>query len=158
VLRGLEAKDAEIEARLTEARQQAATPLSESWRTAGSLLGVIDAAPDSEEVRVRLRAAMRRIVDSIWVVTVERGRSRLAAVQVRFAGGDRCRNYLIFHRANHVGGGTRTEGGWRACSLASAVPAGAIDLRDKGDALRLERLLGAVDVAALWEAMGEAKK
>jgi hypothetical protein len=40
-----------------------------------------------QDVRLRLRAALRRIIDSIWLLVVPRGRDRLCVAKVRFTGG-----------------------------------------------------------------------
>src|SRR5262249_38868267 len=51
VVRTLDAKRAEAAAELEEAKQKAATPLSESWGECKSLLDVVQNAPDPEVTR-----------------------------------------------------------------------------------------------------------
>ncbi|MFL5338822.1 MAG: recombinase family protein, partial [Gemmataceae bacterium] len=87
VLRKMEARKKELAAALADARPKAANPLSESWGEAKTLLGVLEKSPDPTEARLRLRSALRRIVDTITLLVVPRGRDRLAAVQIHFAGG-----------------------------------------------------------------------
>src|SRR5262249_45711882 len=70
VLRQLEGRKAELVGQLAEARQQAACPLSESWGAAQSLLETLDAAADPDDARLRLRSALRRIVEEIWLLVV----------------------------------------------------------------------------------------
>ncbi len=147
VLRQLEAQKRELVKKLAEARQQAAHPLSESWGQAQSLLAALDSAPDPQDARLRLRGVLRRIVDSMWMVVVPRGHERLAAVQVWFAGGKRCRDYLIRHRPPKSNGKARVEGGWSVRSLAAAAGRGKLDLRKRADAARLEKALACVDLA-----------
>jgi DNA invertase Pin-like site-specific DNA recombinase len=136
VLRRLEEEKAMLVTKLTEARQKAANPLSASWGEAQSLLSALESAPDKDDVRLRLRAAIRRIVDSIWLLSVPRGRDRLAAVQIWFAGGKRRRDYLILHRPPKANKSARVEGGWWCRSLAGIV--GGADLRNREDALAYE--------------------
>src|SRR5262249_40601465 len=66
-------KEAEKKA-LTEeralARQEDASPLSEAWGQCRSLIDVLEKAADAEEARVWLRAVVRRVVESVWVLTV----------------------------------------------------------------------------------------
>jgi len=51
-----------------------------------------------QDKRLRLRAALRRSVDSIYLLVIGgKGRYRLAAVQVHFKDGSR-RDYEIVHR------------------------------------------------------------
>jgi hypothetical protein len=149
VLRQLEGQKEELAGRLAVARQKAAHPLSEAWGEALTLLGTLQAAPDPYDVRVRLRAALRRIVDTIWMLVVTRGHNRLCAVQVWFSEGARHRDYLIMHRPPRSNGKARTEGGWWARSLASVATPDGLDLRNRDHAAELAAALAAVDLAAL---------
>jgi hypothetical protein len=138
----LEERKRDLGARLAEARQKAASPLSESWGEAKSLLTALDAAPDPDDARLRLRAALRRIVDSVWLLPVAKGRSRLCAVQVWFAGGQMHRDYIILSRPPNADGRGRSKGGaWWVKSLADAAALGPLDLRRRDHAKRLERVL-----------------
>jgi DNA invertase Pin-like site-specific DNA recombinase len=145
----LEARERDLDAELTKARQKAATPAEEAWSEAHTLMDLIDNAPDPDDARLRLRAALRRIVDSIWLLVVPRGRDRLASVQVWFADGERHRDYLILHRPPKSNGKARQEGGWWARSLAGVAAPGDLDLRDRGQAGGLARDLEKIDLAAL---------
>jgi DNA invertase Pin-like site-specific DNA recombinase len=149
VLARLEARQKDLAARLAEARQKAAHPLSESWVEAQTLLKALDSAPDPEDARLRLRAALRRIIDGVWVLVVARGASRLAAVQIWFAGKKKRRDYLILHQPAKANARSRTEGGWWAKSLARAVENGGLDLRDKSHAAKLEKVLASLDLDVL---------
>ncbi|HZT82669.1 MAG TPA: recombinase family protein, partial [Gemmataceae bacterium] len=96
-IREIKAEEDEVAARLEEARQLAAKPLSETW---GDLSGLVEAAADPD-ARRRLRSAIGRIIEKIQLLVVPRGRDRLAYVEVRFAGGAGprgLRNYVIVHR------------------------------------------------------------
>jgi DNA invertase Pin-like site-specific DNA recombinase len=135
VLRQLERQKQDLAEKLAAARQKAAHPLSESWGQARSLIGALDAAPDPADALVRLRSALRRVIESVWVLPVARGRNRLCAVRVQFRG-DGHRDYLIFHRWGRAGAGS-----WSARSFAAAADSGALDLRDPGHARRLEKIL-----------------
>jgi DNA invertase Pin-like site-specific DNA recombinase len=143
----LEARKKEWGAKLLDAKAARACPAEQAWREYGSLLDVLDKAPDKADARLRLRAALRRIVEGIWMLVVPRGIDRLAAVQVWFAGGERHRDYLIFHRPAKSNGKKRVEGAWWARSLADAAP-GGLDLRKRDHARRLEKALAAVDLQA----------
>jgi DNA invertase Pin-like site-specific DNA recombinase len=144
VLRKLEGQKRDLAAKLAEARQKAANPLSESWGEAQSLMAALDAAPDPEDARLRLRSALRRIVESIWLLVVPRGKDRLCAVQVWFTGGDRHRDYLVLHRAAVANGNSRTPCSWWARSLAHDAVPGELDLRDRTHAERLAKVLASL--------------
>jgi DNA invertase Pin-like site-specific DNA recombinase len=145
VLRQLEERKRALAEELAEARLKAANPLSEAWGEAHSLLEAIGQAADPKDARLRLRSALRQIIDSIWLLVVPRGRDRLCAVQIWFADGKRHRDYLILHRPPKANKAARVEGGWWARSLASTVKAGDLDLRKRDHAKRLEKALaGAV--------------
>jgi DNA invertase Pin-like site-specific DNA recombinase len=131
---------------LAQARQVAASPLSEVWGECQSLLAALGSAPDQGDARIRLRGALRRIVESAWMLVVPRGSIRLAAVQLWFAGGGRSRSYLILHRPARANAAARTEGGWECRSLASDAPAGGLDLRDPKHAARLASALERIEI------------
>jgi DNA invertase Pin-like site-specific DNA recombinase len=147
----LESRQQEAAARLLEARESAVYPLSESWGEAQGLLGALDAAPDPREARLRLRSALRRIVESAWLLIVPRGQERLSAVQFWFTGG-RCRSYLILSRP---AAGPRPAG-CRAGSCADVGLLADIDLREPAHVRRAEQGLQALDLdaaAALLESV-----
>jgi DNA invertase Pin-like site-specific DNA recombinase len=139
VLREQEAKKRDLAGRLSDARQKAVHPLSEVWGTTHSLLSAIKSAPDQDDARLRLRSALRRVVDSIWVLVVPRGIDRIAAVQVFFTG-DGSRTYLIYNRPPKANKAARQEGGWWARSLPPDL-AGDLDLRDRDQAEKLAAFL-----------------
>jgi DNA invertase Pin-like site-specific DNA recombinase len=148
-LREQETKKRELDANLAEARQNAAHPLSESWGECQSLVDALASAPDPSDARLRLRSVLRRIVESICLLVVPRGKDRLAAVQVWFSGGKKHRDYLITHRAWRGNGKVRIEARSHVCSLADVLKLGPLDLRQPQHAQRLEKSLLAMDVDKL---------
>lgn len=108
----LEARKREVVEKLSTARQIAAHPLRESWGEAQTLLSTLDTAPDKLEARVKLRAVIRRVVESMWIAVVPRGRSRLCEVQMYFTAGKR-RDYMILYTPTKANGkGTTPPGTW----------------------------------------------
>jgi DNA invertase Pin-like site-specific DNA recombinase len=104
VLRQLEADHKTLVEQLAEAKQRKASPLGEAWTEFRNLAQALEAASDKEEARVRLRAALRRVIDSAYCLFTGRGVIRVAAVEVHFAddhkpgqpsGRRRC--FVIFH-------------------------------------------------------------
>jgi DNA invertase Pin-like site-specific DNA recombinase len=145
VLRRLEAQQRELADKLAHAKQKAAHPLSEACGKMRSLLETLDSAPDQEDKRLRVRSEMRRIVDSIWVVIVPRGRDRLAGVQVWFVGGEH-RDYVILHRPPK-GNGAAHSSGLRGGEVLR-LPGPRLDLRKPADALGLQEQLLSMDIQA----------
>ncbi len=157
----LEERKRELAEKLANARAEAAHPLSESWGEAKTLLGILATAPDVKDARLRLRSALRRIVDEIRLLVVPRGRDRLAAVQVFFKGDpvriihndeeitvQPNRSYLIFHRPPKANAKSRTAGRWKVISIKhpeaamAGVPFGVRDdLRDPDSAAGVEDFL-----------------
>jgi hypothetical protein len=133
---------------LAEAMQESASPLGEAWGRCQSLLRTIEGAPDPEEARVRLRAVIRRIVESVWVLAVARGSIRLAAVQIFFAGGKR-RDYLILHRPAFGNAATHRERQAWCRTLATVIREDDLDLRRRADAAALAAELAALDLDRL---------
>jgi len=149
VLRQLEEQKKDLAGRLAAAREKAAHPLSEAWGETKPLVTTLAAAPDPADARLRLRAALRRIVNSIWLLIVPRGVDRICAVQVWFSGGKCHREYLIFHqvaRGNRYGG---SKGVWLVGSVPPQAKRGEWDLRKPAQAAKLEALLCKFDLANL---------
>jgi DNA invertase Pin-like site-specific DNA recombinase len=145
----LEGRKAELTERLAEARQRAASPLAAAWDDTKSLAGILEHAAKPEDVRVRIRTALRRIIDEVYLLAVPRGLDRLAAVQICFAGGKRRRDYVIYHRHSRRGYRERIPARWRAWSLAEVVKSDDLDLRHQEDVAALEKELAALDLAGL---------
>jgi DNA invertase Pin-like site-specific DNA recombinase len=141
VLRTLEEQRRALAEKLAAARREAAHPLSEAWGETSALLKVLDEAPDQREARLRLRGALSRIVDGIWMLVLARGKDRLCAAQIWFAGGQRHRDYLIWHKATVVTPHVRSEASFEVRSLAKLIKPRDIDLRRPADARQLEKEL-----------------
>jgi DNA invertase Pin-like site-specific DNA recombinase len=149
-LRAKEDEKKAVVARLIEARQKAAHPLHETWEECKTLIDALENAPDPEDARMRLRAALHRIVSEIRLLVVPRGLDRLAAVQFFFADGKHVRTYAILHRpAKASYRSPRVEGKWWARSLAEVVKVDALDLRRREDAAELAADLAALDLDAV---------
>jgi hypothetical protein len=149
VLSQLETREAELLAKIDDGAERTVAPRSDAWGMMHSLVDVMDAAEDREDVRLRLRAAIRRCVDSVYVLIVPRGRNRLVAVQVHFAEGGK-RDYLIWRRptlANAACGTSRVTIP-EQCWVHSFKAADGLDLRDKKDVAKVEGLLQRLDLAA----------
>src|SRR5207247_224321 len=80
-----------------EARLRAASPGAEAWGACRSLIAALDGSDDREAARLRLRQAIRRVVEEVRCLFGGKGEIRLAAVQLEFDGGAR-RGYLILYR------------------------------------------------------------
>jgi DNA invertase Pin-like site-specific DNA recombinase len=85
----LEARKRELEGLMADARHEAANPMRASWDEAKSLMDAVRGAADPADARLRLRAALRRIVEEVRLLVVPRGRGRLCAIQVFFRGAPR---------------------------------------------------------------------
>jgi DNA invertase Pin-like site-specific DNA recombinase len=114
----LEARKAEVSARLAELRQAAAVPVSAAWPDLKSLAAVLGSALDPRDARLRLRTAIRRTVSSMHVLIVPRGRDRLAALTLGFSDSTARRNVLIFYRpAANPGGSSPSPARWAVRSI-----------------------------------------
>jgi hypothetical protein len=145
-LRELEGKRRALAAELATAQQEAASPWAESWGEFKSLTGALAKDP-SDALRERVRAALRRAVESVHVLFVAPPRGpRLCACQVWFKGEPaRHRDYLVVH---DVPAGYRRPGRWWVRSLALPGRPGELDLRRRDHARRLERVLAKLDLTA----------
>lgn len=149
VLRKLEDDKRGLTEKLLAAKHRAANSLTDAWDECHDLMTALDTAADPHDARLRLRSLLRRLVQSMWMLVVPRGRVRLAVVQVWFQDGKRHRDYLLAYvppKANHV---KRTEGRTVVRSLAGIVKVGDLDLRNPKDAKAIEALLKKCDVEEL---------
>jgi DNA invertase Pin-like site-specific DNA recombinase len=161
--RTLEARKGELETALAAARQRAACPASRSWQEFGDLVDVLENAADPEDARLRLRAALRRVVDQIWLLVVPRGRDRLACVQVWFSGGG-YRSYLIVYRPPQANKNGRRRGACYVDSIKqpegfeAGIPLHMWDLRNPNDAEVVEYWFEQFDRARVeWYLAREGK-
>jgi hypothetical protein len=88
MLREIHDEKERIGERLAAAREKAAHPLSDAWWECQTLIETLEWAANVEDTRLRLRNTIGRILESIWMLVVPKGRSRLCAVQLWFAGED----------------------------------------------------------------------
>jgi DNA invertase Pin-like site-specific DNA recombinase len=154
VLRKLETNRAKAAAELAEAQREAASPLSNAWGEARTLLDALMSAPDEADARTRLRAALRRVVESVRCLFLTKcsdprnegkvGRVRVAAVQVWFAGGAH-RDYLITHTPA-TGGSVGTRPGRTSVATAFFPSADPLDLRKRKDAAKLLAKLESIEL------------
>jgi DNA invertase Pin-like site-specific DNA recombinase len=129
----------------SEAQRKAASPLAESW---GEFKGLADLLKQdtTDELRVRMRAALRRSIASVTTLIVSKGRRRLAAVRIDFAGGGTHRDYLIRYKMANVGAIAPSPAVTEVVSFAKALENDALDLRDREQALQLAEDLAAVEL------------
>lgn len=132
---------------LADAQREAAKPLSESW---GEFRGLADllAQDGSDELRTKVRAALRRAIESVTCLFMTVAAGRLAAVQIHFHGSDRRRDYLILSRQARSNGLMQRPARWWVRSFADLPGAGELDLRTRKDALKLEAVLAAAELEA----------
>jgi len=152
VLREKEAEHAKIKDELDSLRAEMINPVADDWKHFPNLVDAIEKAENKEDARLRVRALLRRAVESIYLLIVRRRSYRLVAAQVFFYNGI-CRSYLILHQTAAYA----RKGGWDACSLSDAVALGPRDLRKPEDVRKLEAFLSAVNVETLAEAMKQLR-
>jgi DNA invertase Pin-like site-specific DNA recombinase len=131
--------------RLNEAQREAASPLSDSWGEFRSLAELL-AKNKSDDIRLKVRTALRRSIESVHCLFAGLGRARLAAVRIQFRSGTN-RDYIIAYdpgRSNHV---VKREGACRVESATWGKQASALDLRQPENAERAEKFLLSVGAA-----------
>jgi DNA invertase Pin-like site-specific DNA recombinase len=141
VLRRREDRELQLAAELQEELAKTILPTERAWGELPSLVNLVRDGGD--DARLRLRVVLRRVVESIWVLTVRKGHLRLCAAQVHFVGGE-CRNYLVVHKP----AGNRRKHSWSCRSFKEVGVKGALDLRRREHATRLTRFLEGVSLPA----------
>jgi DNA invertase Pin-like site-specific DNA recombinase len=124
VLRQLEARQAELSRQLADARQKASNPLSATWGEAKTLLATLDSAADQEDVRVRLRAALRRIIAGVRMAILTGEQQKIALVDIEFMGqhANHFRSYTVWYRRGYGNGAFSRPGSWAVESAAGEGP------------------------------------
>ncbi len=144
-LEELNGKRRALAQRLADAQREAASPLHESWGEFRSLADLLAKDP-SDDLRVKVRAAIRRTIEGIYCVFTGCGRIRLAGIRVQFRNSDRHRTYIVSYdpgRSNHH---IKRKGSWEVLSGAKEQAFEA-DLRKPSDAKRVERFLKKLDLS-----------
>jgi DNA invertase Pin-like site-specific DNA recombinase len=129
--------------RLEAAKARGADEAGDNLGECLSLVALLAGAEGEERdgLRRRVRAALVRLVESVYVVAVRRGRrTLLVAAQVWFRGGGRRRDYLL-----RIG----PPGDWHAWSLSEVIASGDLDLRRPDHAQALAGRLEAIDLTRL---------
>ncbi len=133
-----------LTAERSDAQRKAASPAAESWCEFQSLADLLK-KDNSKELRMQVRSALRRSIETVTCLFVPRGRTRLAAVRIDFVGGAGHRDYLIVYKMGYRNGRIDRPGSWWVRSFADAgLKAGGFDLRQKGDAVALEKALARI--------------
>ncbi len=128
-----------VAAELDAAKQEAASPVARAWGEFRTLADLLDAGA-SDELRVKVRAALRRAVETVTCLFVARGPTRVAAVRVQFRGRDVHRDYFIVSRPAAVNQSVKRPATWEVASFSDAgLP--PLDLREQGHAARLEKAI-----------------
>ena len=125
-----------LSADLRKARQAAATPISATWSEALTLM--------RSNQPERLRQCLLTCIEGVWCVLCDRGRYRVAAVQVRFADGLATRGYVIWSYMPRGVQTARNRERWLAISWADAG-LDDFDLRNQKQAGRMLKVLQQCD-------------
>ena len=117
-VRDLSAERTRLQDALEAEKGREAAPLAEAWGAVKPLAEAMDEQGWSEDARIRLKAAVGRIVEEIrlLVLPAVKGQDRLAAVQLRFKDSNKHRDYLIRVRPPKGNGNGSTPGFWQVRS------------------------------------------
>ena len=107
-----------VSADLTEAQREAASPVSESWGEFRSLAGVLE-KDNSDEMRTRVKAALRRCVSRVRCAFGHKGRVSVANVRVEFST-SKAREYVIIYKPGKSNHRIKREGTLFVDSIAMA--------------------------------------
>lgn len=141
----LNSRRKEKAASLDEAQAEAANPVSRSWGEFRSLADLL-AKDNSDDLRIKVRAALRRSIEGVTCVFARVARIRLAACRVQFRGGAAHRDYLIACEPTWSNGKKKRPTTWAVRSFADAG-LGELDLQKLEHARRAEKLLKKVGEA-----------
>ncbi len=146
-----------VNAELAEAQREAANPFSEAWGEARTL-AAMNPDDDTDEMRTRIKAALRRCIESITCLFCGSKANRIAAVRVLFKN-ERARDYLFVYKLSKSNGKSTTPASFRAYTFRQratlsvmhydkpdTIEFTGIDLREPEDAAKIDRVLSEWDV------------
>jgi DNA invertase Pin-like site-specific DNA recombinase len=134
---------------LADAQRAASCPLTESWGEFRSLADLLASTP-GDELRLRVRAVLRRTVEAVCCVFVNRPPQKVAAVQVWFRGTGRQRSYaVVYDSGRRPGVGKVGPETWAVTAAAWQLGPGGLDLRRPKDAQKLLAHLSRADLPAV---------
>lgn len=139
----------DIAAKLGDAQRDASSPTSEAWGEFRSLADMLR-EDNSDELRIKTRAALRRAIDRIHCLFVPRGGTRFAFVRVQFAGSEAYRNYLIQFKMTYSNGRIKRPSKFVVESF-KGPGRGPIDLREPGDVVKMRRLLESMELVPIQD-------
>jgi hypothetical protein len=158
----LEARHKDVSARKQAAEIKKAKPASASWDETQSLLQILDKADDPEDVRARLKAALRRIVSSVQLLVVSKGHHRVCYCQVWFTTNPATyRAYHIFYNWCLNRGKVKRPARWTvlSCKIGKPKDRRDVHLWDRGEEIRTpkvwERIVGEMERAYTPEYLAE---
>lgn len=137
---------------LAKAQRVAASPLAETWGEFQSVARLLE-KDGSDEMRLRCRNALRRLVESVTCLFTGTKMTRIAAVRVQFNGTPTYRDYVI---VAHSRNGTRKNP--PAPAVKSVRWEGGLDLRTPSDARRVQAWLSSTDLPGLLAAIEAASR
>jgi DNA invertase Pin-like site-specific DNA recombinase len=136
VLREKEAECETVTDRLQDEVAKAARPVEKAVEEVPGLIDLVEKEGDA--ARLRLRPALQRIIDGIWLVIVGRGKERWCSVQIWFVNGTMTR-VVVRHRQPEGNGSAKKDGRWDCRSTPhvwSSDKLNVPDLRTKKGAER----------------------
>ncbi|HEX3152690.1 MAG TPA: recombinase family protein [Gemmataceae bacterium] len=125
----LQAKRKVLADQLSEARLKASNPQGEAWGTCHTLITALESCEDREAARMRLRSAIRRVVEKMTCLFVRNGRRQIACVQFQFIGSPEVRTVFIRHRGELVNIKERTPAHTSFSTMVDGLP-GKVDLNN----------------------------
>lgn len=127
VMREKEIESSTIKSQLDQAKAEAAHPLSDTWKEAGDLMAAVERG--GEDARLRLKAALKRCIESMTLLIIRRGIESCCFVDCRFKSGSK-RVYVIWHKPCHKCGKQVQPGYWSALSAPTTA---STDLASSSD-------------------------
>jgi DNA invertase Pin-like site-specific DNA recombinase len=152
-LRKFKAELDDVNSNLAEANQEAASPTGEALGSVKTLAELLR-NDNSDELRLKCRAALRRAIASVHCLFVGSMHFRRAAVRIQFRGTDAHRDYLIdcLRRIGNMKGVPSP----RVTSANWTDQGDELDLRRPADAKIVEKMLN--DDAVIAAVFAEAEK
>jgi hypothetical protein len=139
-LAAMDERKSDLTAKLSEAQAEESSPVREAWEEAQSLMTALDEQPDPIAARLKLRSALARIIERIWILPLRVGKTALCTVQVHFRGKpESYRTYFVQFRPAQAGFAVK-PGRWYVWSRRIAPHEGT-DLRTPEGAQKREKLM-----------------
>ena len=155
----LTAQQKELAAQIADINEKKNNPVENIWSNSKSLISMLSSSKDVYATRLRLRSAIKDLIERMDCVFVREGRRQIAVVQIHFHDTTKVRTIWIRHRCELTSVKEKTPeyNSWETLVVKQGYPDGAM-LRDKEWSQFVLEMMRDLCDEKTWQARFEPKR